>query len=221
MTQWGHVPWWTLGLGDAGAASPVPKSRLSRRLWLGQGQRVGTEHPRAVSPGKCPGPSMSSSSTGGAKQPQILPQTSCRAGSPPQAGPGSGTSQLWRTSDREGQWGCGRPHFSAPATVLPRGDLPNASTRHGDTAPRDLCGPAHLTPTDPGAVRSRRQRGQEAALSPAWRESTLGLPGDIFGTLKDAATQGSCCSHWPSTVTAPAPGNAVPAAGRAAAGSGH
>lgn len=107
-------------------------SWLGRRLVLGQGP--GAEHPWAASLGNHPGPSMSSSSAGGAKQPQIPRQTSCRAGSPPPAGPGSSTAQLWQTLHREGQGGS-VPPISAPTAILSHGDLPSAGTRHGDTAP--------------------------------------------------------------------------------------
>lgn len=78
----------------------------------------------------------------------------------------------WRTLHREGWWGSGRPHLSAPPTILPHEDLPSAGTRHGDTAPRDLCKPGHLGPTDPAAAPSRPRRGPEAARSPARRVGT-------------------------------------------------
>lgn len=127
------------GAGRCQGCKPDPRNWP--RLWLGQGRVLGTEPPWAVSPRNHLGPFMSCSSAGGAKQPQIPPQTACCANSLLQAGPGSGTSQLCQTLHCEGWWGSSCPHPSAPPPSCPAGRCPLLEHAMGTRLPGTSADP--------------------------------------------------------------------------------
>lgn len=188
-------------------------SRLSRRLALGRGP--GAEHPWAAPLGNHPGPSKSCSSAGGG-------QTAPKSLRKHPAVPAPHRRQVLAPAP---------PSSGRLCTVKGRGDPALPSQPPAPSCSVGICpAPAHATGTRlPGtfadlvasALATQPQRGQEAACSLLGERAPPASLGTFSGHRKMQRHKGAAVLASPSAVPAPSPGSAVPAAGRAAAGSGR